>query len=176
MSLSNAALKKAMLNNDGAAHALTGVDAGVGSGSGLIHLFAGTPPADADTALDMVATHTYLGTLTSDAGVGTNKLSFGAATSSGSPPTAVLPKTSTETWSTGNMTFSGFQAASPTLTCTFARMGTEAKASMEGAGSTTPRVQLLVAQAGEPQQDINLSSSVLTAGASFTLDNFQLQI
>jgi hypothetical protein len=126
----------------------------------------------------MVATHTFLGKISSNAG-GANGVSFAAATSTGggtSQAVGVLPKTAAETWSTGAMTFAGFHSASGTLTATFARMGTETLSAIEGAGSTTARAQLLIAQAGDPPADINLTSSILTAGATFTLDNFQLNV
>lgn len=175
MALYNATLKKAVLDDDGYADMLTGVPAGgsAGSGSGFIYLFAGTPPTDADAALDMSGTHTYLGTISSDAG-GSTGVSFGAATSSGSPATAVLPKNSGETWSTGAMTFAGHSSGSGSLTATFARMGTENLAAIEGAGSTTARAQFSIASAGDPPGDINLPSAVMTAGSTFTLDTFQL--
>lgn len=179
MAIYNAACKKAMLNNNGLAELLTAVAAGAtaGTGTGRLFIFGGTVPVDADTALDMSGTHTLLGTVTSDAGVtltGTNGLSFAAATSSGSPAVAVLAKNSGETWSTGNMTFTG-HITSGTVTATFARFSTEAAAAVEGAGSTTARAQLTIAQLGDPAADINLTSTAFASGTNFTLSSFQIQ-
>lgn len=175
MAIENSALIKALLNNDGAAHALSGIAAGGasgGAGTGVfIHMYAGTTPVSADDALAIGTTHTYLGTISANAG-GTTGGTFLAVVSTpatGVVSTGVLAKNSGETWSTAALAASG--------TWSFARMGAlSAHASVEGSNSATPILQLSVAQAGQPPSDINLSSSALTSGSTFTLDNFQLDI
>lgn len=89
---------------------------------GFIYIYAGTVPADADTALDMVGTHTQLAKIAADAvpvDSGVRGLTF--ATASG----GAIAKNSGETWS-AVVNFDGKDAAqaglSP-LTATFFRFG-----------------------------------------------------
>lgn len=124
---------------------------------GKLYFFAGTAPADADTALDMAATHTQLAVITVD-GSGTG-LTFD------NPTGGSLPKAAAETWE-GTIAFDGKDDGETTLTATFFRFcpsGDDGR----GAGSTGARVQGSI---GGPSSaaDLKLTSTSLTANGTNT--------
>ena len=81
---------------------------------GFAYIFAGTVPADAETALDMGATHTEVAMLSVD-GDGTTGLTFNAAAD------FVLSKPAAAVWQ-GLIDFDGFVASPGTITPTFFRV------------------------------------------------------
>lgn len=164
------ALRNALLGTDDLAFILTGVAAGssAGSGSMFIYLYAGTVPADADTALNTATTHTVLGKISSNAGGST-----GCTLTT--PSGGVIAKNASETWSTGNMSFTGFGATGGTdsLVATFFRVCTGSD-NGQGAGGSNPRIQGTIGAIGTGVYDMMLSSATLTEGNNFTLAAFQL--
>ena len=81
---------------------------------GFAYIFAGTVPADAETALDMGATHTEVAMLSVDDD-GTTGLTFSAAAD------FVISKNPSENWE-GLVDFDGYVAGPGTLTPTFFRI------------------------------------------------------
>jgi hypothetical protein len=122
---------------------------------GLINIYSGTPPLQADDALSSVATNTLLCTISlASAGTG---ISFDTAASAG-----VLNKAPAQTWS-------GVNAA--TNTATFFR---HVASGDTGASSTSAyRIQGTIATAGA---DLNLSSVSLTSGATQTVDYYSVAL
>lgn len=145
----------------------------LGSGSvksqldgGFIYIFAGAEPADADTALDMVGTHTMLAKIAADAvpvDAGVTGLTFAASASN-----RAIAKNGSQTWA-ARVHFSGKDAAQAgvaPLTATFYRF---CKSSDNGqvVGTTlTPRIQGTVGTSGA---DINLTSVDLFDNNSNTI-------
>lgn len=123
MSQLSAALRTAMLNNAGVSEQLTG---------GKIYVFSGPVPANADTALDMVASHTQL-VVISDAG-GSGGLNFDTASG------GVLPKQASQVWE-GTVAFDGAQAASSSLPATFWRFCADTDDGRAAGGSSSYRIQ-----------------------------------
>lgn len=166
------ALRNALLGSDYLAHALTNTTAGASSGTGSMftYLFAGTVPVDADTALNLSTTHTALGKISSNAGGGT-----GCTLTT--PSGGVIAKNASETWSTGNMTFSGFGATggTDTLTATFFRI-CEGADNGQGSGGSNMRIQGTIGAIGAGIFDMLLSSTSLTEGNNFVLAAFQLNL
>lgn len=136
--------------------------------AGFLYIYAGTPPVDANVALDMVAVHTELVKISLSGGA--TGLTFDA------PAAGVLPKAAAETWS-GTCTFDGFAEATSTLTPTFFRFCAAGDNGRGVANSTTGyRIQGTV---GGPSSgaDLQLGTATLTDGnvqpigaASFTLE------
>lgn len=172
MLIFSGALRNALLGSDYLAHALTGTTAGASAGTGnmFIYLFAGTVPADADTALDTGTTHTALGKISSNAG-GSTGCTLAAASG------GVIAKNTSETWSTGNMTFSGFGATggTDTLTATFFRI-CSASDNGQGSGGSNMRIQGTIGTIGDGVYDMLLSSTSLTEGNNFVLAAFQINL
>jgi hypothetical protein len=118
---------------------------------GLLYIYDGTPPADADAAN---AGNTLLCTVSlNSTGSGIN---FDTAAASG-----VLSKAPGETWS-------GVNAA--TGTASFFRF-TESGGTPAGASTTEQRIQGTIGVAGA---DLNLSSVGLTISATQTIDFFNV--
>lgn len=161
-------LRNAMLSGDGLAHQMTNVAAGAGAGTGamFLYLFNGTVPTGPEAALNMATTHTKLGKISSNAGGATG---CALAAASG----GVIQKNSSETWSTGAMSFSGVNSASPTLAATFFRI-VEGTDDPTAASTTTPRIQGTCGTDMSYDMDLG-ASAVLTAGNSLTLNSFQIQ-
>jgi hypothetical protein len=118
---------------------------------GLIKIYSGTPPADADSAV----TGTLLCTISNNsAGTGIN---FDTSAVSG-----VLSKAPAETWS-GNNANNG--------TATYFR---HVAAADDGTLSTTQaRIQGVISTVGA---DLNLSSTTLSSGASQTIDYYSVTV
>ena len=123
--------------------------------AGFLFLYAGTVPATADEALDLVAVHTEVLKVSNNGGV--TGLTFEA------PANGVLAKEETEVWK-GTVTFDGFDDAETTLTPTFYRF---CPAGDNGRGvanaSTGYRIQGTV---GGPSSgaDLVLGTTTVTAG------------
>ena len=134
--------------------------------SGFIYIYAGAVPADADTVLDMVATHTQLAKIAADAvpaDAGVTGLTFAASASSGA-----IAKNSGETWAS-KIHFTGKDAASAgvsPLTATFFRFCSAADNGQAAGDTTTPRIQGSVATSGG---DINLTSVALEDNGTNTV-------
>lgn len=134
----------------------------LGSGSvktqldaGFIYIFAGAEPADADTVLDMVSTHTLLAKITADAvpvDAGSTGLTFAASATN-----RAIAKNTGQTWA-ARVHFTGKDAAlagvSP-LIATFYRFCKTADNGQVIGTTTTPRIQGTVGVSGG---DINLTS------------------
>lgn len=123
---------------------------------GKLYLYCGTPPANADAALDMVATHTELVIVTNnDTGTG---VTFQTPTDNN------LDKSSSETWS-GTASFSGKDAATSTLTPTFFRFCTSGDNGQGAANTSTGyRIQGTVSgPSGGGEMELLLST--ITNGA-----------
>lgn len=119
---------------------------------GNMYYYAGTVPAEAGDALDMVATHTELVKMT-ESGDGTTGLTFD--TSAG----GTLVKAAAETWS-GLIDFDGFIAGPGTATPTFFRFcpaGDDGRSLV-----TTPRIQGTI---GGPSSSAEIK---LTDGTTLT--------
>jgi hypothetical protein len=108
---------------------------------GFIYFYAGAEPATADTALDMVGTHTQLAKIAADAvpvDSGVTGLNFAATASGGA-----IAKAAAETWA-GKVNFVGKDAAqagvSP-LTPVFFRHCKAADNGQAIGDTTTPRIQ-----------------------------------
>lgn len=130
--------------------ALTAVRTSIGGGA--LYLYAGTVPANADDALDMVNTHTELAIIEANGG----PLAF-------DPPVGnVLSKAAADTWE-GLIAFDGKEAASGTLTATFFRLCPSGD-NGRSAG-TGPRVQGTVGGAASAA-DLKLSNPALTANGT----------
>ncbi len=121
---------------------------------GKLYLFAGTVPANADAALDMVATHTQAAIITNnDAGTG---LSFDT------PTNETLNKAAAQTWK-GSPNFDGKDDGLTTLTPTFYRL---CESGDDGRGvGTGNRVQGTV---GGPSSgaDLELGSATVSSSGS----------
>lgn len=132
---------------------------------GKLYIFCGTPPANADAALDIAATHTLLVTITNnDAGTG---ITFQTPTDNN------LNKASSETWS-GTASFSGKDAATTTLTPTFFRFCPSGDNGQSAANTSTGyRIQ---GQVGGPSSgaDMELLSSTITNGALVPVGLFRV--
>lgn len=120
---------------------------------GLIYIYDGTPPADADAAN---AGNTLLCTISVD-GLGSG-INFDTAAASG-----VLSKAPAETWQ-------GTNAASGTAS--FFRWS-ESGGTPAGASTTEQRIQGTIGVAGA---DLNLSSVSLTISAIQTIDFFNVNL
>lgn len=122
---------------------------------GKLYYFAGPVPATANTALNMVSSHTRVAEL-SLAG-GAPGLTFATATA------GVLNKTAAEAWS-GLVAFSGAQSAETTLTPTFWRF---CPAGDNGQGTGTKRLQGTL---GGPEStaDLVLGAATVTANGTNT--------
>lgn len=81
--------------------------------NGFLFLFAGLPPASADTALDMVNVHTQIAKFSVDDD-GSTGLTFDA------PSGGLLSKAAAEAW-LATTAFDGFESAEANLTPTFFR-------------------------------------------------------
>lgn len=158
--LSNA-LRTAMLNSQGVSELLT---------DGKIYVFAGTPPANADTALDMASTHTLL-VVISDNG-GADGLDFSA------PANGVLSKAGAQTWR-GVIDFVGAQSAAPNLGATFFRFCASGDNGQGAGGGTSYRIQ---GTAGGPTDgaELDVGSSALVDNGSnavtLTVGNIRLPL
>lgn len=134
---------------------------------GLIYLFAGSVPADANAALDMAATHTQVAIL-SLGGDGSTGLTFD------SPTDGALIKPAVADWS-GLVAFDGAQNGETTLTPTFFRFC--ATGDNGRSAGTGPRLQGTV---GGPSSAANMKllTSTLTANGSNTTssDSFRLDL
>lgn len=153
------------LNKDRMAAMKTALD------SGFLFIFAsstGLPPASADVALDMVSTHTLLGKVSANAGGGTG-LTFATPTGN------ILTKTSSETWSTGNMTFSGAQATggTDTLTACFYRFCAAGDNGQGADSGSTPRIQGTIGT--DISHDMVVPTASFVEGTNFTLNAEQIQ-
>lgn len=125
-----------------------------GLDSGKLYLFAGAMPADADTALDMVSTHTQVAIITNnDTGTG---ITFDT------PTNANTNKAASETWK-GSPAFDGKDDGLTTLTPVFYRL-CESGDDGRSAG-TGNRVQGTV---GGPSSgaDIELGSATVSSSGS----------
>lgn len=145
--------KKLVADHDGYAHILSGVNAGAGSGTGKLYIYAGVDPDSADAAL---TGQTQLGVIT-----GLAFAAIVAAVLSGD----ALP------WSTV-LSFAG----SPLL-ASYARFvhNTDSPTAADS-GSGTPRIHMSIAQYGATPGDINMSSTTFNTGDTFTLDAFQINL
>lgn len=125
---------------------------------GFLYIFAGSVPADADDALDMLNEHTQLVMLTVG-NDGITGLTFDA------PVGGVLAKAAGEDW-VGTVTFDGADGTMPTLTPTFYRFCANGD-NGRSAGSATPRLQGTV---GGPASSarIKLDTDTVTANGSNT--------
>lgn len=126
--------------------------------NGFLYLFAGAEPATADTALDMVGTHTLLAKIAADAvpvDAGVSGLTFAAAAVS-----RALAKNSGQTWA-AKVHFSGKDAAQAgvsALNAAFYRFCAAGDNGQTTGTGTSYRVQGSVGVVGA---DINLSSVAL---------------
>lgn len=139
-------------SNKAAELALAALKAALDGGN--LYLYAGTPPADPDDALDMVSEHTELVKMTVD-GDGVTGLTFAA------PSGTTMTKNGSEVWK-GPVSFDGAVAGPGTLTPTFYRfcaLGDNGRA----AAGANPRIQGIV---GGP-----LSSAALKLGSDTLTDN-----
>lgn len=130
---------------------------------GKLYLFAGAAPADADTALDMVTTHTQVAIITNnDTGTG---LTFDT------PTNANTNKAASETWS-GSPAFDGKDDGLTTLTPVFYRL---CAAGDDGrSASTGSRVQGSVGGPGSGA-DLELgSATVSSAGAPVEIGLYRI--
>lgn len=133
---------------------------------GFIYIFAGAMPATADTALDMVATHTQLAKIAADAvpaDAGVVGLTF-----NGTAVNRAMVKTAAETWA-GKVNFDGKDAASAgvsPLTAVFYRFCNAADTGRGVGGASSKRIQGTVAVAGG---DINLTSVSLSDNGTNTV-------
>ena len=123
---------------------------------GKLYLYCGTPPANADAALDMVASHTLLCVITNnDTGTG---LTFQTPTDNN------LNKATSETWS-GTASFSGKDAATSTLTPTFFRF-CPAGDNGQGAADTSTGYRIQGSVSGPSGGgEMELLSTTITNGA-----------
>lgn len=130
--------------------------------------FAGPEPDLAETALDMVATHTQLARLTVN-NDGTTPLTFEAAATHG-----VLTKTAAEVWK-GLVAFDGAHAGETTLTPMFFRL---VLAGDDGRAAGTAQVRIQGSIGTDITSDLVLLSASLTANGTntTTLDLFQVQV
>lgn len=132
---------------------------------GFIYIYAGTVPASADAALDMVATHTQLAKIAADAvpvDAGVTGLTFAAAAVAGA-----IAKNGAETWA-GKINFVGKDAAQAgvgPLTATFFRFCTAADNGQAAGDNTTPRIQGTVGTSGT---DVVLDSADLNDNGANT--------
>jgi hypothetical protein len=126
--------------------------------NGIIKIYSGSQPANADTA----ASGTHLATITVGsgaftAGSETNGLEFGTASS------GEIEMSSSETWSGVGLndgTAGWFR---------FYGNATDAG----GAGTTLPRIDGSIGTSGA---DLNMSSISITTGATYTIDSFKLTL
>lgn len=152
--------------NDALANAaLSGPGLGPTLAGGFLHFFAGPEPATPDAALNMVADHTLLVTLSVD-GDGVTGLTFGAAAA------GALPKAAAEVW-TGTAAFSGAGAASSELDATFFRF-CAAGDNGQGAGSGA-RLQGTVGTTGSGA-DMERDSVTIAAGGAVPVSAFFIRI
>jgi hypothetical protein len=134
--------------------------------SGFIYIYAGAEPADADTALDMVSTHTQLAKIAADAvpaDDGVTGLTFAATAVNGA-----IAKASAETWAS-KVNFVGKDAAQAgvgPLTATFFRFCKAADNGQAIGDTTTPRIQGSVATSGG---DMTLTSVSLDDNGTNTV-------
>lgn len=126
---------------------------------GRLFLFAGSVPADADDALDMVATHTQIAEFTvgNDGATG---LTFSA------PVGAGMVKAPAETWE-ATINFDGASTSAPSLTPTFWRFGA-AGDTCRGAASG-PRLQ---GTAGGPLTDLPCGDQTDNGANTMVVDTF----
>jgi hypothetical protein len=121
---------------------------------GFIKIYSGTAPTTADNAIGSAGSNTLLCTISND--------DTGTGITLGTASANTIPKNSGETWS-------GTNAA--TGTASFYRHVGSAD---DGTLSTTqPRIQGTIGTAGE---DMNLSSTSLSASALQTLDYYQITL
>ena len=126
--------------------------------NGFIYIFAGAEPANADTVLDMVGTHTLLAKIAADAvpvDAGVTGLTFAASASN-----RALVKNAGETWA-AKVHFTGKDAAQAgvsALTATFYRFCAAGDNGQVVGTTLTPRVQGSVGLSGA---DLNLSNVAL---------------
>lgn len=123
---------------------------------GRLFIFAGTVPATAEEALDMVTDHTELVEMT-ESGDGVTGLTFEAPSGEG------MVKAAAETWE-GLIDFDGFESGPGTATATFYRFCTDGD---NGRGAATdPRIQGTI---GGPESDMPMASAELTDNGTNTL-------
>ncbi len=133
---------------------------------GKLYIYAGTVPATADEALNMVTTHTELVIVTNNATA--TGLTLDDATA------GVLTKAAAETWS-GTPAFSGFNTVSPG-TPTFYRFCAAGDDGRAVANATTGyRVQGTV---GGPSSgaDLVLAATTITSGTLQPIGSYGLRI
>lgn len=134
--------------------------------NGFLYIFAGAEPATADTALDMVGTHTLLAKIAADAvpaDAGVTGLQFAAAAVN-----RAIAKLGSQTWA-AKVHFVGKDAAQAgvgPLTATFYRFCAAADNGQAAGGGATPRLQGTVAVSGG---DINLTSVALEDNGANTV-------
>ena len=126
--------------------------------NGVIELYTGTQPTDADSA----TTGTLLGTFTLSsgsfsAGTETNGLEFGEASS------GELEKASTETWS---------MSAVATGTAGWFRL----KGNATDAGGVSTALPRIDGSVGTSGSDLNMSSTSITSGNTYTIDSFKFTL
>lgn len=126
--------------------------------NGVIEIYSGSQPADADTAVS----GTLLGTITVgsgafSAGSETNGLEFGTAAS------GEIEKASTETWS--------MQAIATGTAGYFRFKGNATDAG--GASTTLPRIDGSIGTSGA---DLNMSTTSITSGNTYTIDSFKFTL
>ena len=135
---------------------------------GRLYIFAGAAPATADEALDMVAVHTEIVTIT-ESGDGLTGLTFDA------PVAGLLSKAAAQSWQE-TAAFNGFQQASPSLVATFFRFCANGDNGRAAANASTGyRLQGSIGDLASAA-DMKMSNTTRTNGALVNIDSFGVRI